>query len=248
VSRCSQRLSIQRHFEGTISPAEEHAMREHVPGCDACGAEYQRWLVLSKLDPEGLSAETRIGRALGFGPRPIGRVVPLSVISVVSMAAAFLLCAHAGHGPDGFTARGAPHEPTSQAFVYDVAANKGPALAGGRVGRKDELAFAYVNGAGKSQLMIFGVDEHQHVYWFYPAWTDAADNPAAIPIATDGARHTLPDAVRHDFDGASLDIRALFLDAPLHVRDVESLLQQHPTGPLPIPGAMESPAHLSVSP
>ena len=91
--------------------------------------------------------------------------------------------------------------------------------------------------------MIFGVDEHRHVYWFYPAWRDATEDPRAVGIARRRAcaATSFLEAVRHDFDGASLQIRSLFLDAPLTVSQVEAMLRQDPIGPmLPIPGAVEA--------
>jgi hypothetical protein len=54
--------------------------------------------------------------------------------------------------------------------------------------------------------------------------------------------------VRHHFDGTQLEIRAIFLDAPLAVREAEALVREHPAGPLPIPGAVESSVSFTVSP
>ena len=113
----------------------------------------------------------------------------------------------------------------------------------------DELAFAYENGPGKTRLAVFGVeDANRRVYWYYPAWTQPDEDPVAIPVETDGRRHELPDAVRQVFDGPLLEIHALFLDAPLSVRRIEALFEEHPAGPLPIPGAVESVTTLSVTP
>ena len=252
MTTCAERSYIDHHFECTITQAEEHAMREHLPACAACRSYYQRWLVLWRLDPDAMPATRRIGHGLGFkdAPRRIW-ATPVGATSVVAAAAALLLWSHGGARPDepGFSARGAlASGALSHALVYDVRQGGPPALAIGSVGRRDELAFAYENGAAKNWLMIFGVDEHRHVYWFFPAWTDPAENPGAVPIATDGARHELPEAVRHSFDGRTLEVRSLFLDTPLTVREVESLLKEHPAGPLPVPGAIESPLTFTLAP
>jgi hypothetical protein len=249
MTACTERASIDRHFGGTISPGDERSMREHLPTCDACHAHYRRWLILSKLDPAALPAERRIARGLGLGRPSVSRIVPLGAVTLLAAAAAVLLWARVGSPPAEFTSRGATlPAPSSRVFVYDVHPGEAAALASGTIARRDELAFAYENGAAMNRVMIFGVDEHRHVYWFYPAWTREADDPVAIPIETDGRRHELPEAVRHDFDGTQLEVRSVFLDRPLDVREIEALVRAHPVGPLAIPGAVESSITFALSP
>jgi hypothetical protein len=248
---CIERGRVDRHFEGTITPDGERAMREHLPECDACRAYYERWLLLSRLDPAAPPPETRIARGLGL-PGSRSALLPFSIAgaaTLVAAAAAILLFVRSGSESIGFTARGGtPRTAVSRVFIYDVQPGKPAAPASASVARGDELAFAYENGAAKERLMIFGLDEHHHVYWFYPAWTSQADNPVAIPIEHDEVRHELPEAVRHDFDGSRLEIRSLFLDRPLSVTQVEAMLRQNPVGPLPIPGAIETPTSFAVAP
>jgi hypothetical protein len=240
---CKERAIIDSHFEGSVSPADERAMREHVPSCKECHGYYERRLLLCKLDPEGLSSERRLARGLGLAERrPMARAIPIGVVTLFAAAAALLLWVRTGPEPLGFTARGAPmvDDTESRVFVYDVRPGEPAVLARDSIGRRDELAFAYENRAAKHRLMIFGVDEHHHVYWFFPAWTVETENPVAIPIETDARRHELPEAMRHDLDGSRLEIRAVFLDSPISVREVESLVHDHPVGPLPIERAVQS--------
>jgi hypothetical protein len=243
------RQHIERHFAGTIAPSDERAMREHLPGCDACRDLYRRYLVLAGLDPAALPAHDRIARGLGWKPP---RVLFHAVVAVP--VAALVLCAFLARsgGTAGFSSRGGGvltrESPRSRVFVYDVGEGQAPAPAGDSVGRRDELAFSYENAAGKRRLMIFGVDEHRRVYWFYPAWTDEADDPVAVPIATDAGRHELPEAIRHDYGGARLEIRSLFLDEPMTVRQIEALMKESSSGPLPIAGAIERSISLAVVP
>jgi hypothetical protein len=255
VTPCMLRAHIDRHFDGTLSPEGERVMREHLPTCDACRKYYERHLLLARLDPSALSGEERIARGLGLGRRASWtRGLPLAT-AVIAAAAVIVLFVHRSSPsspslspsrPD-FEARGNVLEaPLSRVFVYDVPPDAAPSLAVDSVGASDELAFAYENGGGKSRLMVFGVDEHNHVYWFYPAYQHPDENPVAIPIENDSRRHELPDAVRHHFDGVHLSVRALFLDAPLPVRQVEALLESHPTGPLPLQGVIESSTSLTI--
>jgi hypothetical protein len=246
VTPCTLRAHIDRHFEGNLSPQDERVMREHLPVCDACRKYYDRRLLLARLDPTALPGEERLARGLGLGkPRTPG-VLPFAAAIVAAAAAGLLFVPGRSPKPD-FEARGNVIEPAvSRVFVYDVPPDASPSLAVDSVGARDELAFAYENGGNKGRLMVFGVDEHKHVYWFYPAYQRPDEDPVAIPIETDSRRHELPDAVRHHFDGSHLTIHALFLDAPVAVRQVETLLESHPTGPIPLPGVIESSTSLTI--
>jgi hypothetical protein len=190
--------------------------------------------------------EDRIGQALGIGGR--AHVWPY-VASFAAMAACVLLLIRPSPSTDGFASRGgAAQEAASRVLVYHSLFGGSPARAGSSIGAHDELAFAYENGAGKPRLMIFATDEHAHVYWFYPEWTRPEDNPVAVPISTDGARHELTEAITHPLDGRELVVRALFVDGAVPVRDVEAMLHAHPSGPLPIAGAIESTTSFAVDP
>ena len=110
----------------------------------------------------------------------------------------------------------------------------------------DELAFAYRNPAGKGRLLVFAVDEHGHVYWYHPGWSDAGQNPTAVPISAEPGLHELPAAVLHKFDGERIMIHALFTDRELSVRQIEAAVASaerahSPSAsvPLAIPGAID---------
>jgi hypothetical protein len=248
MNGCTMHTHIDRHFVGTISPRAERAMRAHVAACDACRDLYQRHLLLVRLDPEALPAEERIARGLGL--RAGRDRAALGVGLAVAMAAAFVLLVRTHAGSGAFTSRGTGTlaAPEPHVFVYDVRPGMPPTPAGDALRIGDELAFSYENTSAKARLLVFGIDEHGHVYWFHPAWTRDIDDPVAVPIKTDGERHELPEAIRQPFDGARLEIRSVFVDEPVSVRRVEALLRQKPHGPLPIPGAIEKSKILTVTP
>jgi hypothetical protein len=127
------------------------------------------------------------------------------------------------------TPRGGPasvaaaRTPEVQIYRFARGAREGVAeKAGDVVFAGDELAFAYRNPAGKGRLLVFAVDEHGHVYWYYPGWSDAADNPRAFPISAEPGLHELPAAVLHKFDGERIMIHALFTDREFSVREIEA--------------------------
>ena len=93
---------------------------------------------------------------------------------------------------------------------------------------------------------MFAVDEHGHVYWYHPGWSDAGQNPTAVPISAEPGLHELPAAVLHKFDGERIMIHALFTDRELSVRQIEAAVASAERGhspgasaPLAIPGAID---------
>ncbi|AKU94919.1 hypothetical protein AKJ09_01583 [Labilithrix luteola] len=122
---CAFLPRVDAHFEMSISPSEEHELRDHLEGCSACRTRYEKQLLLASLDANAPPPHARLGRALGFAvedavasqapvestkdqgaPRSlrlVRRLAPLSVITAV--AAAFVLYVR-GSSEQGFTARG----------------------------------------------------------------------------------------------------------------------------------------------
>jgi hypothetical protein len=218
--------AIAAHFRGTIGPLAERAMRDHLPACVACRDHYDRHLWLMPLDPCALPAEDRLARGLGLpAPRHTSRGWRLAGLgAAVGLAvAAFVVLGPSGRDRnDGFLARGGASSGRAELLVYRVAGSAArPRPAGDVMTPRDELAFAYRNPIGKRRLMVFGVDEHHHVYWYHPAWLRAAENPPGIAISSAPGAHELPDAVTQTLDGEELSIHALFSDQALTVRDVE---------------------------
>lgn len=258
TSTCAEAALVDAHFAGTISPANEARMRAHLGSCEACHRRYRRRQLLAKLDPAALAPEERIARGLGImgergdATRPAERVRGLGrwplIAGGLAIAAAALLYLRAAPPRDnGFTARGGGSGPgattASGPIVRVFHTSKGglPTLATGSLRHDDELAFSYENPTRRDRLMIFGLDEHGHVFWYQPAWTDAATDPHALPATTDGARHELREAVAHELDGATLEIHALFLDRDMTAKQLESALagRRAPTGALDLPGATD---------
>jgi hypothetical protein len=225
---CAEQRRIDRHFEGTLTPSEEHAMREHLPACGGCRARYERQLLLAELDPAALRAEDRLGRGLGIRGRAPAAARWGGPAAALAMAAALLLfLGFRGTRPvdGGFTARGAGDEPSgSSVLVYRSAPLGKPSRAGDSIGARDELAFAYENPSAKRYLMIFGVDEHRHVFWYHPGWSNPGEDPTSITIETTPGVHHLHEAIAHELDGRELEIHALFTDSPLSVKAVERIV------------------------
>jgi hypothetical protein len=244
------RRAIAAHFAADIAPAEERALREHLPGCAPCRALYDRHLVLAALDPSGRPAEERLARGLGLGGRRGSRRAPLVLALLGGTAAAAAVAALVvAARPDPVARGGSGAAETARApelVVYRLAGDGAPQPSPQVIHGGDELAFAYRNPRASRRLLVFGVDEHRHVYWYHPGWSDARDNPAAVPIATGPGLHELPAAVAHRLDGSKLVIHALFTDRALTVADVESAVAAGSA--LPLPETTDAPTAIEVVP
>lgn len=217
---CSQRSLIDDHFAGHSRPTAERELRAHLTGCTSCSAYYERHMLLARLDPSAASLETRLARGLGLSTR---RRWPIVLVPLVATATAVLLFVLGPRAQtEEFTPRGGTLEERASISVYRLPAGGAPILATETVAPDDELAFTYTNPRGWSHLVVFGVDEHQHVYWFHPLWTDAKENPTAITVETSAIPRELPSAIAHDLDGRTLEVHAIFTDRPISVREVEA--------------------------
>jgi hypothetical protein len=95
--------------------------------------------------------------------------------------------------------------------------------------------------------MVFAEDEAGTVYWYHPAWTDRQQDPAAVPVRTDGKLHELKEAVRHAYRGRELNLYGLFLERSMRVQQVEDALQRKGKGTLSIPGVIIKLKRLKVT-
>lgn len=258
MKSCSMESVVDAHFAGSIGPAKEVELRAHLETCDRCRLRYQRRLMLSRLDPEAPPAQERLGRALGLTPArrsrsPLRNLRTLfASIGAVAAAAAFALYAMSPSTTDGFAARGSVDADLSSPRIEVFRTTQGapPERAEGSIRASDELAFAYVNPSTKTHVLVFGVDEHGHVFWYHPAWSDAALDPAAIRVEADGNHHELREAVAHALDGDKLEVHGLFASRAMTVKEVERIVagRSAPLGALVVPGATDTIITFSVAP
>jgi hypothetical protein len=239
------RESVDRHFEGTLGPAAERTMREHLGTCADCHGYYERHLLLAGLDPKALGPKDRLARGLGVTlPKPNWWAGGALVLAAAAVLVAVAPRLGTGLDDDGFTPRGGGTlaQPPVELRVFEVVGGKAEPVTD-RVTDGSELAFSYENRAGRARLLVFAVDERQQIYWFFPAWQDPATNPQAIAIERADAPRELKEAVRHRFGGERLTLRAVFTDEAVTVREVERRLK---AGEPVSPGSQEKSLSLSV--
>lgn len=231
MAGCRMTSLVDHHFEGRIELGAEQTLREHLPGCESCRLRYRRFLLYEKLaKPEG-AREERLASSLGIRSPAFNRWRGLRGLAAVA-SCLVIIQAVVGRiqtgNDDEFQARGQSSgggslAPGPSLQLYRLVEGRSQKLDGAiRPGQA--LAFTYTNPLSRRFLMVFATDEHQRVYWFAPAWTDASQTPSAIPIAPGPEPREHPLATSHDFAGVHLRLHAFFLDTPLTVRQMEAAL------------------------
>src|SRR3982750_3262685 len=80
---------VDAHFECSISPARERTLRSHLPNCASCREYYEKYLLLSQLDPKAKTPEARLATGLGIGAnRTSLRAAPMAVALCAAAALA----------------------------------------------------------------------------------------------------------------------------------------------------------------
>jgi hypothetical protein len=241
---------VDAHFAGSISPARERELRSHLPACDTCRDYYERYLLLSGLDPQAKKTQDRLGIGLGLAPSPRpSRVAPFAMALCAAAALLLALVPLRNSKPDEFLARGSASSADPNVFSYRIERGEVPKTLGQVMRGADELAFAYANPGAYEKLMVFAVDEHRHIYWYHPEWTNQADDPHAIHIASGAEVREIPAAVSHTFDGTDLTLFSIFTNEDLSVRKIEQMIQRSRSldDPLPVKGVVKK-KHLTVEP
>jgi hypothetical protein len=227
-------LLVERHFAGDVGPWSERRMWRHLRTCDRCRSRYRTRSLLETMEAGGEDlARMRLGRGLFARRRPLLPALALTGTLVAGTAAVALMPRAARYLPDfsttsddgAFRARSGGGEatpgPALSVFRID---DDGPTRAGAVIHAGDALGFAYRNPAAASHrfLMIFARDQRGRTFWYWPAWTDPAQAPTALPIAPAADPVELREGVRHPLAPGGLTLYGLFVDQPLDVKAVEA--------------------------
>jgi hypothetical protein len=229
----SRHRDLERHFSGEGSPSVDRRLFHHMRGCERCRAQYRTLSLLESLEAEGAArARERLARGLFEQPAPRRLLVSTGLATAFACVA---LVFSVSRTPTPFRARGGQgvlQAPGPSLAIYRVPRDQDnpqlPAIgdtqrAGNLMHAGESLAFSYVNpaGLGTCCLMVLGRDAAGHVYWFWPAWDNAADDPSSLPVSESAQPVELREAVRHPLQPGELTIVGLFTPRPLHVREVE---------------------------
>jgi hypothetical protein len=207
---------MDAHFAGRGSVADAELLRTHVSACDGCRRRFERHQLLARLDPRAVPEEERIAAQLGIARRRARRTWMAAAAIAAAGAALFVVAPRAlptRGGAGGEPAARGAGDVTPALLVYRVGSDGAATrVVGDSIRRDDELAFAYTNPMARAYLLVFGTDEHGHVYWFHPGWPVGAAAPVAVQAHPGLGPHELPEAIRHHLDGHHLRVTAVLSD------------------------------------
>jgi len=246
--KCIEASELYRLILDELDPDRAAAIEHHLGHCERCASawnEVQR-LVGHLAPDEGefddpafagdVMTLVRLGRTQKKEPHPswwealVGRWRAGLATALVAAATAslVLLVWPRPEGPDsGFQSRGGAESPDSWVSIQAYrAAGTAHQPISSALAADDALAFTYSNRSRGVYrfLMILGVDRTGHVFWYYPAYTRAGEDPASVPISSSENPQTLPQQVRHDLRPGELRLFGLFSRAPLRVHQVEAVV------------------------
>lgn len=224
---------VDRHFAGAGTPARDRRMFEHLRTCARCRDRYRTYSTLEEMSGGGEDeARARLRRGI-FQQAGRRRVVLSMGVGLAAACAAVVLVVARPHDDDGFRARGgnAVTETGRPSLgIYRVGADgiTRAQRAGSDIRSGEPLAFSFTNppATGFTRLMVFAVDQDDRVFWFWPAWTNPADDPASIYITPGTEPTELGESVRHPLTPGRVTIYALFSTQERHVHDVEAALKR----------------------
>ncbi|MGH7436225.1 MAG: anti-sigma factor family protein [Polyangiaceae bacterium] len=185
-------------IDGELTENRATWVRDHLSGCAACREEVASVQALVRnvaapIEPSPGALERLLARLdeARAAPAPRWRPVLAGVLGLAAVAAAVALipAAHLRRSdPDGFTARGAPAQPSIARDVgvtlYRHAGRLDLLAAGDYVTAQTAYAVSFRNlGAdGSAYLAIFAQDSAGEVHWIEPTWVDPAQDPASVPL------------------------------------------------------------------
>jgi hypothetical protein len=147
--------------------------------------------------------------------------------------ALFVTWRPAGSTDPGIRARGARHVSgpslplgSNELVVFRVSPAGDSEPLGDTLHRRDELAFAYRTDGADLRLLVFGRDDRGRIYWYYPEWNDAADNPEAVALLKAPGVHELPAAIDQPLEQGRLEICSVFTQQKLRVREAEVAIER----------------------
>jgi hypothetical protein len=236
---------IDRYFAGSLHPAAVTDMFRRLWRCGACRLRYERHLLAERALPDGdtrpadrlwrsivASADTAAASSPAALPTPpaSGRWFrPSALVTAGALAGALVLV---GIGTRGRivpapVARGGdaedPGAPTVHLF-RSVGEHRTEPVAQ-TVHADDGILIAYSNPRAElSYLMVFAVDIRGDVHWYYPAYEQPGQNPAAPAIRTRALGVELGEEIRHALPVGPLRVFSLFLRHPLRVQEVERMV------------------------
>jgi hypothetical protein len=228
------RSRVDRYFAGDLGPADTKAMFEGLWRCESCRTRYERHLVLEqalagKKAPgaerlwQSIAATAehttqRTTKGVDRGKRRNFLGVSLAVACVLLVPSVLKQIRTSTPVPRG----GGGVRPAPALHLYRTHEGRTEPIIG-ELASDDGVLVAYSNpDPALAYLMVFGVDQHGGVHWYYPAYERQGEDPVAVQIRTNAFGVELGEEIRHPLPQGDLRIFALFLETPHHVLETEA--------------------------
>jgi hypothetical protein len=241
---------IDRYFAGTLRPAAALEMFGRLWRCRACRTRYERHLLHERALPDGDARrqerlwESIVGSARTDVPeaplrsarasrsfRSFRPFRPLSLLGAGAFAGLLLLVSVGAYlktvsdpvarGPAAMEV-GAP-----TVHFFRTVGDRQTEPVAGTIHPDDGILIGYSNpGTELAYLMVFAVDVQGAVHWYYPAYEQPGEDPAAPSIRTRALGVEMGEEIRHALPLGPLRMVTLFLRRPLRVQEVETLVSE----------------------
>lgn len=220
-----------RYFEGELTQSRAAELERHVETCEACAIarDETRALFDDLFDaPPRLLATDLVAGVFERIEAPVPRrkrtwvLAPLAAAAVIG--AVFMLPRSESSDFRAKSSATSAADDWVGLTAFTMEAGSVPKPIENAIASDHALAFSYRNIGPRpfENLMIFAVSGRGEVYWYYPAYDDAATDPASVSVRA-GA-FDLPDRVTHALSPGPLFVYGLFTREPRTVRGIEALV------------------------
>ncbi len=192
------------------------------------------------------------------GPSRQGRAVAAAAVALAAMALAFVVWS-GRPSTDDARVKGGPADAVERwtgVWAYTVAADGRSAPLSSVLRAGDGLAFSYLNASASpfSHLLVFGVGPSGAVFWYYPAWEQAEEDPEAVAIRAGPEVVSLGEKIVHPLEPGRFVVRAVFATRPIRVSEVEEMIRElgavraQDVEHVPLPGTVQQRVVVEVVP
>jgi hypothetical protein len=244
MMKCATEKELLLHLANSLPGQQAELLEQHLTTCERCSKAQAEFASMTKRlspdsgefdDPElvdDVMTLVRLGRAEPerLSPaKPLRRAWLLAGLAACLSAVLLLIIWPQVTQDDSksIRTRGGLSADADRWVSLKVlrATDDGYRPVSKKISRGDALAFAYDNRQDHDYLMVLGVCEKGQVYWYYPAYQQAGQNPQSIRIEKSRRPVQLPDQVRHELKPGRFRIFALFSKQALDVELVESIIK-----------------------
>jgi hypothetical protein len=249
---CPPAELLAASLDGELTANQQQSTAAHLSGCRDCRDVVRRMTTAVDALPAALEAKEDaafVGELMAQVDKPRPAAPRYAFGGALALAAAAVLAVvllpRLLGGPEGegtFTARGGAsaaslaREVGLTVFVHPGSAAglrhvPGP---GEEVGAGDGFSFELYNRSGAQVFaMILAIDASGEAHWFYPGWTDPAQDPVSVALPPGSPVFSLPDGVTpENLAPGDLRVVAFFTRSPLRVSQVERALREGPLATL----------------